>query len=209
MRTVLQSCSLRIETGEFVYLVGPSGCGKSTLLKLLYRDHLPDEGDIWVGDFYLNDIKPTEIPLLRRSMGIVFQDFKLLTDRRVADNVAFTLHAQEASGAVVKRKTLEALTKVGLAYKRKAMPHEISGGEQQRICIARAIVHDPWLLLADEPTGNLDPDVAENIMELLLSLNQQGMTILMATHNYDLVKKYPSKTLAILDGHLVEVDVTR
>lgn len=203
---VFRDFSLKIEAGEMVYLIGPSGCGKSTLLKLLYMEMMPESGVVKVNGFRSDRIKKDDIPLLRRSMGIVFQDFQLLPDRNVSENVAFTLYAQGEGGRSVQKKALEALTKVGLGYKRRTYPHEISGGEQQRVCIARAIVHDPPLLLADEPTGNLDPAVGNGIIDQLVTLNKQGMTVIIATHNYNHVKRYPARTLAFWDGSLREIN---
>ncbi|HCR49576.1 MAG TPA: cell division ATP-binding protein FtsE [Bacteroidetes bacterium] len=205
-RTVFESLDLRVEPGEMVYLIGPSGCGKSTLLKLLYMEIKPETGRVMVDDFFSNQIKDRDIPFLRRKLGIVFQDFQLLPDRNVAENVAFTLYAQGHGIREARRKALETLAKVGLSYKRKNMPHELSGGEQQRVCIARAIVHEPRILLADEPTGNLDPAVATGIVEQLVTLNQQGMTILIATHNYAHVKQFPARTIAFFEGKLREID---
>lgn len=205
-RPVFEHLSFEIQRGEHVYLIGPTGSGKTTLLRLIYMDLLPESGYCQVGDYRSDRIKPAEIPYLRRTLGVVFQDFQLLPDRSVYDNVAFALYVTGKRGAEVKTRVLQALTLVGLSYKRRRYPHELSGGEQQRVVIARAMVGDPWILLADEPTGNLDPRVADEIMELLLSLHRQGMTLLMATHDYRLVKKYPARTLAILNGQLVEVD---
>ncbi len=205
-RPVFENLSFEIQRGEHVYLIGPTGSGKTTLMRLIYMDLLPESGYCQVGDYRSDRIKPTEIPYLRRTLGVVFQDFQLLPDRNVYENVAFALYVTGKRGAEVKTRVLQALTLVGLGHKRRRYPHELSGGEQQRVVIARAIVNDPWILLADEPTGNLDPRVADEIMELLLGLHRQGMTLLMATHDYRLVKKYPARTLAILNGQLVEVD---
>ncbi len=205
-RPVFENLSFEIQRGEHVYLIGPTGSGKTTLMRLIYMDLFPEAGYCQVGDYRSDRIKPAEIPYLRRTLGVVFQDFQLLPDRNVYENVAFALYVTGRRGAEVKTRVLQALTLVGLSHKRRRYPHELSGGEQQRVVIARAIVNDPWILLADEPTGNLDPRVADEIMELLLSLHRQGMTLLMATHDYRLVKKYPARTLAILNGQLVEVD---
>ncbi len=205
-RPVFEHLSVEIRRGEHVYLIGPTGSGKTTLMRLIYMDLFPESGYCQVGDYRSDRIKPAEIPYLRRTLGVVFQDFQLLPDRNVYENVAFALYVTGKQGAEVKTRVLQALTLVGLSHKRRRYPHELSGGEQQRVVIARAIVNDPWILLADEPTGNLDPRVADEIMELLLGLHRQGMTLLMATHDYRLVKKYPARTLAILNGQLVEVD---
>lgn len=205
-RTVAENLSVRIGRGEMVYLVGPTGSGKSTLLRLLYMDLLPDGGAAHIGDYRTDTIRPGEIPYLRRSLGIVFQNFQLMPDRDVYENVAFALYATGKRGTSVRHRALGALARVGLAHKHRRYPHELSGGERQRVAIARAIVNEPRTLLADEPTGNLDPKVAEGILKLLISLRQQGMTLLVATHNYRLVQAYPARTLAFVEGRLVEVD---
>jgi len=205
-RTVFANLSVKIGRGEMVYLIGPTGSGKTTLLRLLYMDLVPKSGVTSVGDYQSDSIKPKEIPFLRRSIGVVFQDFQLLSDRNVFDNVAFALYATGKSGAVVKNRVLQVLSRVGLSHKRRRYPHELSGGEQQRVVIARAIANEPWILLADEPTGNLDPAVADETLKLLISLHRQGMTLLMATHDYRLVKSYPARTLAFMKGQLVDVD---
>ena len=205
-RTVLEGVSLAIAKGEMLYLIGPTGSGKSTLLRMLYMDVLPERGVAQVGPYRSDQVKPKEIPLLRRSLGVVFQDFQLLPDRNVFENVAFAMYATGKRGTLVKTRVLQALARVGLSHRQKSFPHELSGGEQQRVVIARAIVNEPWILLADEPTGNLDPRVANEIMHLLISLHRQGMTLIMATHDYRLVKEFPARTLAFMNGQLVEVD---
>jgi len=205
-KEVLRDVSFKIDRGSFVYLVGPTGSGKSTLLKLLYMDNRPDSGTVRIADFRSDTITEAEIPFLRRSLGIVFQDFQLLPDRNVFDNVAFVLYVTGKTGKSVNNRVMQVLSRVGLNHKRNRFPHELSGGEQQRVVIARAIVNDPWVILADEPTGNLDPAVADEIQRLILGLNQQGMTILMSTHDYRLVKKFPSRTLAVLNGTVTDVD---
>lgn len=205
-RTVMENVSLTINRGEMVYLIGPTGSGKTTLLRLLYMDLLPERGVAIVGNYRSDTIGSSEIPYLRRSLGIVFQDFQLLPDRNVYENVAFALYVTGKRGLVVKSRVMQALSRVGLAHKHRRFPHELSGGEQQRVVVARAIVNDPWILLADEPTGNLDPRVADDILKLLLSLHHQGMTLLMATHDYRLVRTFPARTLAFMGGQLVEID---
>ena len=205
-RTVLEKLSLKLEQGEMAYLIGPTGSGKSTLMRLIYMDMMPDEGVVRVGEYRSDLIKPADIPYLRRSIGVVFQDFQLLSDRSVYENVAFALYATGKSGAGVKARVLQLLGRVGLSHKQKRYPHELSGGEQQRVAIARAMANDPWILLADEPTGNLDPHVADEIQKLLLSLHHQGMTLLSATHDYRLVKKFPARTLALMNGQVVDVE---
>ncbi len=205
-RDVLSDLSLSVQRGERVNLVGPTGCGKSTLLRLLYLDVIPQSGTIQIGDYKSDTIRPREVPFLRRSVGVIFQDFQLLPDRNVYENVAFVLHVTGKSGKRIKTRVLHALARVGLSHKWQRMPHELSGGEQQRVAVARAIVGEPWVLLADEPTGNLDPAVSDEIMKLLLSLHEQGMTLVMATHDYRLVQKYPTRTMGYLSGQFVEVD---
>lgn len=205
-REVLSNVSFSVDRGEMCYLVGPTGCGKSTLLEMIYMDTRPDRGRVEVGDYRSDTIEDDQVPHLRRSLGVIFQDFQLLPDRNVFENVAFALYATGTSRKKAKPKTVHALSRVGLSHKRSQYPHELSGGEQQRVCVARAIVNDPWVLLADEPTGNLDPGVAEEIQKLLVSLHRQGMTLLMATHDYELVKKFPARTMAFMKQGLMEVD---
>ena len=205
-RTVIENLNLKIKRGEMVYLVGPTGSGKTTLLRMMYMEVPPDEGLARIGDYRTDQLRDKDIPYLRRSIGVVFQDYQLLPDRNVFENVAFALYVTGKSGAAVKNRVVQVLSRVGLSHKRKRYPHELSGGEQQRVAIARAIANEPWILLADEPTGNLDPAVADEIMKLILSLHRQGMTVMMATHDYRLVKKFPHRTLAFLNGRLVEVD---
>lgn len=197
---------MRLNQGEKAYLIGQTGSGKSTLLRLLYMDLFPDTGSVHVGDYRSGDISDKDIPYLRRTLGVVFQDFQLLPDRNVYENVAFALYATGKRGSAVKKRVMQVLARVGLSHKQRRFPHELSGGEQQRVAIARAIANQPWILLADEPTGNLDPAVAEEIQKLLLGLHRQGMTLLMATHDYRIIKKFPARTLALMNGGLVEVD---
>jgi cell division transport system ATP-binding protein len=205
-KQVLDRVSLKIKQGEMLYVVGPSGSGKTTLMRCIYMDLLPQDGTVRVGDYRSDLIKPPEIPYLRRSLGVVFQDFQLLPDRTVYDNVAFALFVTGKSGSSVKERVLRALARVGLSHKRNRHPHELSGGEQQRVVIARAIVNEPWILLADEPTGNLDPSVADDIMRLIIGLHRQGMTIMMATHDYRLVRTFPARTIAFMNGQPVDID---
>lgn len=198
---VLSEVDLRVEHGEFIYLIGATGSGKSSLLKTLYGDLPLREGEGSICGYDLRKLREREIPHLRRKMGIVFQDFQLLTDRSVADNLLFVL---KATGWKDKKKMQakidEVLEKVGMPTKGFKMPYEISGGEQQRVAIARALLNDPELILADEPTGNLDPSTSEEIMILLKQISDNGRAILMATHDYSLILKFPSKTLKCEEG---------
>jgi len=205
-RPILQDVSLRLERGEMAYLIGPTGSGKSTLLKLLYMDRSPDRGVVQVGHFRSDRVTEDEIPHLRRTLGVVFQDFQLLPDRDCFENVAFALYATGKAGRAVRARVLQVLARVGISHRQKALPHEMSGGEQQRACIARAIANEPQLLLADEPTGNLDPAVADEVHRLLIKLNRQGMALLMATHDYRLIRNEPARTFALTGGRIVEVD---
>ena len=203
---VATDLNLTLNRGEMAYLIGPTGSGKSTLLKLLYMDVMPEYGLVRVGPYQSDTTRARDIPLLRRMLGIVFQDFQLLPDRSAYENVAFALYATGVRGKEVRERAIQALAQVGIGHRAKALPHEMSGGEQQRACIARALVNHPRLLLADEPTGNLDPRVADEIQKLLVKVNRQGTALLMATHDYRLVKAFPARTLALVRGRLVEVD---
>jgi len=205
-KPVLENVSVKIERGELVYLVGPTGSGKSSLLRLLYMETEPDSGVVRVADFRSDKMKQSDIPYLRRSLGVVFQDFQLLPDRNVFDNVAFAQYVTGNRGKAVKNRVLHVLSRVGLSHKRRQFPHELSGGEQQRVVIARAIINEPWIMLADEPTGNLDPTVADDIQKLLIGLHRSGMTVIMATHDYRLVRNFPARTLAVMNRRIVEVD---
>jgi cell division transport system ATP-binding protein len=204
-RPILKNVTFSLGNGEFVYLIGPTGTGKSSFLKMIYKDVEPDSGNIRVSDYNLTEMKDSKIPYLRRSLGIVFQDFQLLQDRNVYENVAFAMHVIGAKSAVIKQRVLEVLQMVGLSQKRHEMPRDLSGGEQQRVVIARALVNEPRILLADEPTGNLDPFATIEIMNLLKMINNRGMSILMVTHNYDVVRKFKYRTVKLEDGKLEEV----
>ena len=206
-QVVLDRLNLSIRDGEFVYLVGATGAGKSSLLRLLYMDLKPDSGTVRVLDYASTMTKPREIPRLRRRLGIVFQDFKLLEDRDVYENVAFALYVTDTRRSDIKKKVFHSLSDVGVSHKRNQMPHELSGGEQQRVVIARALVNSPSLLLADEPTGNLDPGTSAEIMELLKKINMRGTAVLMGTHNYDLVRKYPARVIQLKDGKLIDIEI--
>ena len=206
---VLDGITFSMKQSEFVYLVGQTGMGKSTLMRLMYFDLLPTSGKVRIASYDSESITSRQIPRLRRRLGIVFQDFKLLEDRNVFDNVAFALFVTNARRSDIKKKVLHVLADVGLSHKRYQMPHELSGGEQQRVVIARALVNEPVILLADEPTGNLDPTSSAEIMELLTKINMRGTAILMATHNYDLVKKHPARVVQLKEGKLLEVDMKK
>ena len=177
---VLNGLSLNVKDGEFVCLVGETGIGKTTLLRLIYFDLMPERGEVLVGEFSSSSIKKSEIPALRRTLGIVFQDFKLLEDRNVFENVAFALHVTGAPRGEIDKRVLRILADVGLSHKRNSMPTALSGGEQQRVVIARSMVNNPAILLADEPTGNLDPSTSLDILQLLKNINASGTAILLA-----------------------------
>ncbi|MDF2435674.1 MAG: cell division transporter, binding component [Bacteroidota bacterium] len=205
---VLNNVSLRIDKGEFVYLLGKTGSGKSSLLKTLYADLDLTEGSGTVAGFDLAKIRNKEIPFLRRKLGIVFQDFQLLTDRSVNDNLKFVLKATGWTDKDAMQKRMqEVLDKVHLNTKGFKMPHELSGGEQQRVAIARALLNDPELILADEPTGNLDPETSEGIMNLLLEISRSGRAVLIATHDIMMFRKFPSRTIKCEDGKVIDSKV--
>lgn len=201
--TALRNVSFKLAKGEFAFLVGPSGAGKSTILKMTYLDERPTSGEIRIGAFTSSTIKRREISKLRRRVGIVFQDFRLLEDRTAEQNVAFALEVTGANGSSIPSKVNRALTQVGLASKAKAMPLELSGGEQQRIAIARALVNDPFLLVADEPTGNLDDRATRGVFQLLRDINAAGTAVLMATHDLELVRRSEYRTIELNAGEIV------
>ncbi len=201
-RPVLNDISLQITKGEFVYLIGKTGAGKTTLMRLIYMDLFPGKGNVIVDRHSSSTIRRKEIPFLRRKVGVVFQDFKLLPDRTVFDNVAFALQVIGSPKRTIRARALSVLTRVGLNHKRYQMPHHLSGGEQQRAAIARALVNEPFILLADEPTGNLDPQVSTEILALLESINRSGTAVLMATHNYGLIRQFPHRTLLVENGKI-------
>jgi len=204
---VLEGVNFSLDVGEFCYVIGKTGAGKSSFLKLLYRDLLPTQGVVQVANYNVSELKDKKVPFLRRLLGIVFQDFQLLPDRDVYENVAFALRVTGQKKRYIKKRVLEVLGLVGLSHKRKAMPDDLSGGEQQRVVIARALANEPRILLADEPTGNLDPDVSAEIMELLKTINNRGMSVLMVTHDYDVVRRFPFRTVQIKDGKLEDIKV--
>jgi cell division transport system ATP-binding protein len=200
----LNDINLQVDKGEFVFLTGPSGAGKTTLLKLIYCEESPTGGEILVNGINISRIKPSRIPYLRRNTGIVFQDFKLLKDLTVFQNLAFALEVTGTRGRELKRKTWNTLRMVGLLDKMDEMPLKLSGGEQQRVAIARALVNNPPILLADEPTGNLDPDITLDIINLMNNFNTWGMTIIIATHNTDLVRKYSRRVIRLKEGRIMD-----
>lgn len=202
---VLTDVVLEIQPGEFVSLVGETGVGKTTLLRLIYFDLLPEEGSVTVGEFDTSTIRKRDIPRLRRTLGIVFQDFKLLEDRNVFENVSFTLEVTGAKRAAIGKRVLQVLADVGLSHKRNNMPHELSGGEQQRVVIARALVNDPLIILADEPTGNLDLATSLDILQLLKKINGRGTAVFLATHNRELVRRSGGRVIIIKNGNVSEI----
>lgn len=200
----LNGVSLSISPGDFVFLVGPSGAGKSTFLRILFREETPTEGQIVIDGKDIVSMPESRIPYLRRNMGIVLQDFQLLKRRTVAENVAFGLRVIGTADSVINDRVQEALEQVGLSHKRRMFPDELSGGEQQRVCIARAIVNNPLILVTDEPTGNLDPMISLEIIQLFLEINARGTTVIMATHNHNLVNKLRKRVVALVEGRIIK-----
>ncbi|WP_125766903.1 cell division ATP-binding protein FtsE [Lapidilactobacillus wuchangensis] len=201
--SALKNITLTVEQGEFVYLVGQSGAGKSTLIKLLYRELIPTKGFIQINDFDLRQMKERQVPQLRRTLGVVFQDFKLLPKMTVAENIGYALQVIGKSDTEIETAVEQVLEEVGLAEQATHFPDELSGGQQQRVAIARAIVNRPKVLIADEPTGNLDPQTTQGIMEILQRINDSGTTIIMATHNQQIVDELPHRVIEIADGQIV------
>ena len=199
----LSDVSFSVNKGEFVFLTGPSGAGKSTILKLIYFDELPTRGDVWVSGTRSKGVSRKDIPLLRRKLGVVFQDFRLLEDRTVEQNVAFALEVIGTAHEKIHPKVSRLLTQVGLASKSTNFPRELSGGEQQRVAIARALANDPFVLVADEPTGNLDDRATRGVFQLLREINAAGTAVVMATHNLELVKRAELRVLEINRGQVV------
>ena len=204
-RILLQEVSFEIKKGEFIYIVGRTGVGKSSLLKLLYADMKANRGSIMAAGYQLNQLNKGEIPFLRRKLGIVFQDYQLLPDRNIYQNLHFALKATGwKKAAHIKRRINEVLIQVGMTGKAGALPHQLSGGEQQRVAIARALLNEPLLLIADEPTGNLDPNTSVYIMDLLKKIHHSGTAVLFATHEYQLIKQYPGRVLEIRSGEIID-----
>lgn len=202
---VLSNVNLQIDKGEFVFLIGQTGSGKSSLLKVIYGDLHIASGEGHAGGYDLKKLSDSEVPYLRRKLGIVFQDFQLLTDRTVEDNMRFVLNATGWKDKnKIAERTRDVLEKVGLRSKLKKMPHELSGGEQQRVVIARALLNDPEIILADEPTGNLDPETSEEIMLLLKEISRSGTAVLMATHDYHIIRTFPSRIIKCENGKVIE-----
>jgi cell division transport system ATP-binding protein len=208
--TILNDISFEIEKGEFVYLVGRTGSGKSSLLKTLYADLPLRVGDVHVAGHKIRGIRSNEVPLLRRKLGIIFQDFQLFPDRTVDENLMFVLKATGwRDNSKMRSRLSEVLMQVGLGSVEKKMPHQLSGGEQQRIVIARALLNEPRILIADEPTGNLDPEVSHGIIKIFQAINNSGTAVLMATHSYGLIKKYPSRVLKCEDGKIIDSNIEK
>ncbi len=203
--SVLDSISFEVDKGEFVFLVGRTGSGKSSLLKTLYADLPLRLGDISVAGFSIREIKSSQVPLLRRKVGIIFQDFQLFADRTVGENLNFVMRATGwKESAKMKTRLAEVLMQVGLGAVEKKMPHQLSGGEQQRVVIARALINEPLILIADEPTGNLDPEVASGILKLFQQINRSGTAVMMATHSYGLIKRFPARVLKCEAGKILD-----
>lgn len=207
---VLTDINLEIKTGEFVYLIGKVGSGKSSIIKTINAELPLEKGEGKVAEFNLAELKTSEIPFLRRKLGVVFQDFKLLSDRNVYDNLEFVLKATDWKDETeIMARVNEVLDMVGMVQKSKSMPHQLSGGEQQRVSIARAILNNPEIILADEPTGNLDPQTSIELMQIFKDLNDQGKTVVIATHDYPLIRKFPARIVTVDDKKIYETVITR
>ena len=201
--TAVNGINVKIKKGEFVYVVGPSGAGKSTFIKMMYREESPTSGTITVNGVNIAKLRNSKVPIFRRSLGVVFQDFKLLPKLTVYENVAFALEVIEEDPKEIKRKVMETLDLVGLKHKARMNPTELSGGEQQRVSIARSIVNNPKAVIADEPTGNLDPETSWEIMKIFEDINDRGTTIVMATHNKEIVNNLRHRVIAIENGTII------
>ncbi len=200
----LNNISIRIEKGEFVFLIGPSGAGKSTFLKMIFREEKPTSGQVFIDSRDITALRRDDVPYLRRNIGVVFQDFKLLNDRSVGENVGFALQVMGMSSAVINNSVTRVLDQVGLSTKKRMYPAQLSGGEKQRVCIARAIVNNPAILVTDEPTGNLDPYISWEIMKLMIDINSKGTSVIFATHNKELVDRMRKRVLVLKDGRLIK-----
>jgi len=201
---ILSELNFAVFPGEFIYLIGKTGSGKTSLLKTLYAELPVEDGKARISDFVLTEIKPNQIPFLRRKLGIVFQDFQLLTDRTVNQNLEFIMKATGWKKAdKIQDRTNEVLAKVGMGTKGFKMPHELSGGEQQRVCIARALINDPEIILADEPTGNLDPETSSEIVKLLHDISKAGTSVIIATHNHFMIEKFPGRVVKLDRGKVI------
>jgi len=200
----ISDVSLRIEKGEFVFLIGPSGAGKTTLLKMVFCDETPTTGNVFVDGRNISKLRRSEIPYLRRNVGVVFQDFKLLDDRDIFENVGFALKVMGFAPQLIANQVNHVLEQVGLSTKKRMFPSQLSGGEKQRVCIARAIVNNPAILVTDEPTGNLDPYISWEIMKTIIDINNKGTTVIFATHNKDLVDRMRKRVLVLRDGRLTK-----
>lgn len=201
--TALNSINITIDQGEFVYIVGPSGAGKSTFVKLMYREVKPSDGTITINGMDMGSIKEKKVPYLRRDIGVVYQDFKLLSKLTVYENIAFALEVIEESPKLIRKRVMDVLELVGLKNKARFIPDELSGGEQQRVSMARAIVNHPKVVIADEPTGNLDPDTSWEIMRIFEEINAKGTTLIMATHSKEIVNTMKKRVIAVEDGLIV------
>ena len=199
----LNDVNIKINSGEFVFIVGSSGAGKSTFMKLIMREEKANTGTITVNGFDLTSMRRKKVPMLRRTMGIVFQDFRLIPTMNVFDNVAFAMHVVGTTGRVIRREVTKALSKVGLGDKARSMPMQLSGGEQQRVGLARALVNSPGLIIADEPTGNVDPNMSYEIVSLLTEINKKGTTVLMVTHDHNLVRDFNHRVIMLDAGRVV------
>lgn len=207
---VLSEINLEIKRGEFVYLIGKVGTGKSSLIKTLNAELPLEKGEGRVAGFNLAEIKSREIPFLRRNLGVIFQDFRLLSDRNIIDNLSFVLKATDwKNDREIEDRVMATLDVVSMSHKSKSMPHQLSGGEQQRVVIARALLNDPDIILADEPTGNLDPQTSIELMQILKTLNEQGKTVIVATHDYPLIRRFPARIITVDDQKIYETVLTR
>lgn len=200
----LNDVNIEIEKGEFAFLIGPSGAGKTTFMRLIFREELPSEGQVIIDGRNIERLKEHKVAYLRRSIGVVFQDFKLLQNKTAYDNIAFALRVMGYSDAIVEKKVMNVLDMMGMANKRNMYPNQLAGGEQQRVCIARAIVNEPAILLTDEPTGNLDPQISWEIMKTLLEINIRGTTVIVATHAEDIVNRMKKRVIAVKQGQIVK-----